>query len=304
MGKMTKKRKISIGLPILNGEKFIKKKIESLLTQNTVDCEIIISDNKSTDLTAKICKEYSLKDDRIQFFEQPKRILAIENFAFVLDKAKNEFFVWTAVDDFFQPGYLKKSIDILENNKNIVCSGCKLKLFGETTSKNEIERNDSFLKKILKKNLEKFGHMNMYPASGLYETRIREYIKNFRHNQIFYGVYRTEQIRQAFVKSDFYGQDGCTIFNLLKFGELNVLDENLMSVYDGGISRKGMIGLTKSLKYDKFNTIFPSYQFTKWCEKNLGSKIFLKNLGFFIKINFISEMSLLVDISRKILRIC
>ena len=56
----------------------------------------------------------------------------------------------------------------------------------------------------------------------------------------------------------------------------------------------------KTWKYNLFNTIFPMYQFTKWCIKNLGCLIFVKNIDFFIKMNLIAESSLLIDIIRKI----
>ena len=43
--------KVSIGMPIYNGEKFIRKALDSLLAQTFTDFELIISDNASTDRT-------------------------------------------------------------------------------------------------------------------------------------------------------------------------------------------------------------------------------------------------------------
>ena len=56
--------KISIGMPVFNGEKFLHKSLDSLLNQTHQDFELIISDNASTDSTADICKKYLKKDDR------------------------------------------------------------------------------------------------------------------------------------------------------------------------------------------------------------------------------------------------
>ena len=83
---------ISIGMPVYNGEKFLRNKIESLLNQTFQDFELIISDNGSTDLTYKICNEYTKKDKRIIYFQQKKNIGGWNNFLFVLEKAKNEYF--------------------------------------------------------------------------------------------------------------------------------------------------------------------------------------------------------------------
>jgi glycosyltransferase involved in cell wall biosynthesis len=292
--------KVSIGLPVLNGEKFIRKKLDSLLEQTFTDFEIIISDNASTDLTPKICQEYTNKDKRIKYFRQKEKVVGAENFGFVLQKAKYKYFLWTAVDDIILPQFIEKTVKILESNQKIACSSSKMKLIGKTTTELEIKPSDSVVKKKIKKIMKNFGQMNTYSASGPYERRVKEYIKNMRHNQIFYGIFRTNQIRQSFVSNPFYGQDGCTVFNILKFGELYVINEILMEVYDGGISRNGIIELTKTWKYNLFNTIFPMYQFTKWCIKNLGCLIFVKNIDFFIKMNLIAESSLLIDIIRKI----
>ena len=49
--------KISIGIPVYNGEKFIRKCIESVLQQTNRNFELIISDNASTDSSPEICKE-------------------------------------------------------------------------------------------------------------------------------------------------------------------------------------------------------------------------------------------------------
>jgi glycosyltransferase involved in cell wall biosynthesis len=292
--------KVSIGLPVYNGEKFIVKKIESLLAQTFKDFELIISDNASTDKSAKICKKYALTDKRIKNFNQSKNIGAGENFNFVLDKARGEFFLWSAVDDIILPTFIEKNIKILEINPNVVCSASKMKLYGEKTISLETKSNDTNFKNKMKKIQRDFGHMDTFPATGSYEKRIKEYFKNLRHNQIFYGIFRTNQIKQVNIRNPFLMSDACIILKILKFGELSVVNEVLMETYDGGISRKGMLGVIKHLNHKKIGTIFPYYNFTLWCFRNLSSKIFLKNLGFFIKVNCIGLFSIGIDVIRRI----
>ena len=62
--------KLNIGVPVYNGEKFIRKCLNSILNQTFTDFEIILSDNASTDSTTSICKEYAKKDSRILFLKQ------------------------------------------------------------------------------------------------------------------------------------------------------------------------------------------------------------------------------------------
>ena len=294
------KLKVSIGLPVYNGDQFIRKRLESLLSQTFTDFELIISDNASTDSTSKICKEFEKKDKRIKFFQQKKNIGPSANFDFVLQESKGDYFMWTAVDDIILPTFIEKNFQVLEKNPNIVCSVSKMKLFGETTDNLKPKSDDSMITKLFKKIKTDMGHLDTYPASGPYKKRIKEYLKNLPHNQIFYGMYRTDLIKKSHIRNSFLWCEGCTILNLLKFGELHVVEEVLFYVYDGGVSRKGMIAVSRQINQGVLDTILPYHIFTSWCMKNLDKKIFLKNLYFFIRINCMGIFSLFVDLLRRL----
>jgi glycosyltransferase involved in cell wall biosynthesis len=47
---------VSIGLPVYNGDAFVERALDSLCAQDYEHLEIIVSDNASTDNTAKICR--------------------------------------------------------------------------------------------------------------------------------------------------------------------------------------------------------------------------------------------------------
>ena len=57
----TKQVKLTIGIPVYNGEKFLEEKIRCILNQDFMDFELIISDNGSTDSTKEICKNFAMK---------------------------------------------------------------------------------------------------------------------------------------------------------------------------------------------------------------------------------------------------
>ncbi|WP_348231218.1 glycosyltransferase family 2 protein, partial [Salmonella enterica] len=59
--------KVSIGLPVYNGENYLKEAIESHLSQSYEDFELFLSDNASTDGTQDICEHYAKQDERIQY---------------------------------------------------------------------------------------------------------------------------------------------------------------------------------------------------------------------------------------------
>ena len=50
--------RMSVIIPVYNGEKYIEKTLESMVTQTVENFEVIIIDDGSTDTTAEICKKY------------------------------------------------------------------------------------------------------------------------------------------------------------------------------------------------------------------------------------------------------
>ena len=82
--------KVSIGLIVYNGGKYLKNAIDSFLNQTFKNFEIIISDNASTDDTKKICQEYARLTNRIKYVRQVKNQGAIFNFKHVLEHARGE----------------------------------------------------------------------------------------------------------------------------------------------------------------------------------------------------------------------
>ena len=57
---------ISIIIPVYNTETYLSTCIESILSQNFSDYEVLLIDDGSTDGSGAICDEYAKKDDRIQ----------------------------------------------------------------------------------------------------------------------------------------------------------------------------------------------------------------------------------------------
>ena len=58
--------KYSVIIPVYNSEKYLRKCIDSILAQKYKDFEIILVDDESKDLSAKICDDYAQKDNRVK----------------------------------------------------------------------------------------------------------------------------------------------------------------------------------------------------------------------------------------------
>lgn len=111
--------KVSIGLPVYNGEKFLAQAIESILEQTFIDFELIISDNASTDETARICAEFAARDPRIRFFRQERNLGAAPNHQFTFFEALGEYFKWSAHDDIMEPTWLERCVEVLDGHPEV-----------------------------------------------------------------------------------------------------------------------------------------------------------------------------------------
>ena len=113
---------ITIGLPAYNGEKTIKRTIDSILSQTVTNFKLIISDDGSTDSTPEICHKYEQKDKRIEYIQKKENKGWIWNWIFLAEKAYTKYFVWISQDDYWEPKFIEKNIDILEKKSEIVGS--------------------------------------------------------------------------------------------------------------------------------------------------------------------------------------
>ena len=61
------KPRVSVGMPVYNGDNYLAETLESIFAQTFQDFEVVISDNGSTDGTEAICRQYVAKDARVQY---------------------------------------------------------------------------------------------------------------------------------------------------------------------------------------------------------------------------------------------
>lgn len=127
--KIAMNMKVSIGLPVFNGENFLKQAIDSILSQTYEDLELIISDNASTDNTSKIVKSYN--DPRIRYYRNDTNKGAAWNYNRVFELAKGEYFKWAAHDDVLAPEFLQVCIEALEQNPAAVLSYPRVQIIDE-----------------------------------------------------------------------------------------------------------------------------------------------------------------------------
>ena len=114
--------RVTVGLPVYNGARYLRIAIEAILAQTYTDFEFLIVDNASTDETEAISREYAAKDDRIRYHRNEVNIGAPGNFNRTFRLAKGEFLKWTTSDDWVAPTMIEKCLAVLDEHPDgVIC---------------------------------------------------------------------------------------------------------------------------------------------------------------------------------------
>jgi glycosyltransferase involved in cell wall biosynthesis len=124
-------RRLSIGLAVYNGERYLAEALTALLSQTYADFELIIADNASTDKTESIARFFASKDQRVRYVRHPRNIGVSRNYQSVLDLARGELFRWAAADDLCAPTALERCVRMLDANPSCVLAYTKTRLIDE-----------------------------------------------------------------------------------------------------------------------------------------------------------------------------
>ena len=109
---------ISIIVPIYGVEKYIKKCIDSIISQSYVDIEIILVDDGSKDNCPYICDEYEQKDLRVKVIHKPNGGLVSARKAGI-NFASGEYVVYVDGDDWIDEDYIQNFVLHIRDNSNL-----------------------------------------------------------------------------------------------------------------------------------------------------------------------------------------
>lgn len=126
--------RVSIGLPVYNGERYLEDALKALLAQAFDDFEIIISDNASTDRTGEICRKYAAKDRRIRYYRNAHNLGAAPNFNQTVALSTGEYFKWACHDDLCLPEYLARCIEVLDRDPSVVLCHSRTRIIDDKGS--------------------------------------------------------------------------------------------------------------------------------------------------------------------------
>jgi glycosyltransferase involved in cell wall biosynthesis len=183
---MTPLPKVSIGLPVYNGERHVEDAIRSVVSQSFGDFELIISDNASTDSTGDICRGWAVRDRRIRYFRNPSNIGAAPNYHQVFRLARADLFKWSAHDDMLEPGFLESCVAAIDADERAVLA---------YTAARQVDGDGNRIGEI-----PRFSHV----VSSDPVERFREVVRNERLNLPIFGLIRAPALRATALPGSYH----------------------------------------------------------------------------------------------------
>lgn len=121
--KLEDERKITVIIPVYNVEDYVGRCIESVITQDYSNLEILLVDDGSKDNSGKICDEYAEKDSRIRVIHKENGGLSsARNIA--LEQMKGDYIFFIDSDDYIYPEILSSLLSAcIDYDADISCCG-------------------------------------------------------------------------------------------------------------------------------------------------------------------------------------
>lgn len=222
---------VSIGIPTFNRPESLRHAIGCISGQTYANLEIIISDNASPGTeTKRVVEECMACDSRVRYVRQTAVIGPFENFHFVLNAAKGEFFMWMADDDWRDPTFIESLLHELLTDGEAVLAFCDIVVFDECGNRRE-DFYRSYLPYLRKLTSDK---------QGIRLTRFFLQDEGLGKANLIYSLMRRSAITDVSLDSmlkryGFYGLDSLIVFTLLEKGRLRLVEGALYGCTVGNI---------------------------------------------------------------------
>jgi glycosyltransferase involved in cell wall biosynthesis len=209
--------RLSIGVPIYNGEAFLDGLLRNLQAQTFQDFEIILSDNASTDRTREICLDHSSSDARIRYSRNDRNLGANPNYNKVFSLSEAELFKWAAHDDLYGETFLELCVRHLDENPDAVLAHCDCLCIDDLGR--PFARGPSRTSFIDPRSGLVFDNDPVQLASG--HSAIQRFVDvlfKMNCNMPIFGVIRRAALKRTRLMRNFYGTDKLLLAELALLG--------------------------------------------------------------------------------------
>jgi glycosyltransferase involved in cell wall biosynthesis len=229
---------VSVGIPVYNGERYLREAVDAILAQTFKDFELILSDNASTDSTATICKEYAERDPRVRYFHQPSNIGAPRNYSFLVGCARGRYFKWSSSSDTCEPSMIERCVEVLDRDPGVVLCFGATRLIDSHGRPLRIYDGD-------------FGMCDPRPRDRY--TRLR---RDLALNNAQNGLVRLPALKRTRLVGAYVGSDLAMMAELALQGKVQLLPEVL---------------LNRRMAEDSFSSQLPDADRAKFIDPTSGS---------------------------------
>lgn len=210
---MTTAPRLTIGVPVFNGGKYIDDALRSIAGQDFDDMEVVVSDNCSSDSTEMICRDYADRDSRFRYVRHGQNRGGVWNVNYLVRVARGDFFKWSYYDDRLRPGYVQACMEALVSaGSGVVAAHSRVVVIDQDGDFLE-ERADSDL------GLE-------HPAP---HERVRRLLRQLA-GQLEFAVVRTDALRATRGIEPFIGSELALLTSLLIRGAAVQVPEQLLEL--------------------------------------------------------------------------
>ncbi|HEX7447203.1 MAG TPA: glycosyltransferase family 2 protein [Pirellulales bacterium] len=220
--------RVSIGVPVYNGQNYLAEALDCLRAQTFDDLEIVISDNGSTDRTEDICRAYAARDRRIRYHRQHSNRGAGWNFSEAFRLARGEYFKWAAHDDLCAPTFIERCVERLDADPGLVlCSARAAVIDAEGDSVGDDSPSDQahvdFQGVSLAMEAKRLRCVGSQRASRRY---LGVLVHSLRCYEVF-GLIRADAMRRTGLHRPYNGAEKVFLAELALLGRFAELDETL-----------------------------------------------------------------------------
>lgn len=241
--------KISVITPVYKVEKYLRKCVDSILSQTFSDFELFIVDDGSPDSCGVIADEYADKDKRVRVIHKKNGgAPSARNAGIAL--AKGDFLYFPDSDDWLEPTYLQELYDLaMKTNAQLVVSGYTMEYYENNTNQSysvSVPEQNYSNQDMVRKNLHNyFDNMMMaVPWNKLYRA---DYIKNksilfpnLKWDDLHFNMEVIMDIESVAISSSsgyhFFrsrqGSETTTVFDGLLYKKRKEQFEHILKVYD------------------------------------------------------------------------
>ena len=203
--------RVSLSLPVRNGERFLSQAIQSILDQSYSDFELLITDNASTDATEDICRQFMGRDSRIRYVRSTHDRGAAANFNLGFHKSSGEYFKWCAHDDLISPDYIAGCVQALDASPDAVLAHGDLIGIDENGAANG------------------YVEPQLPDLGGLSPTRrFRRLLTRHVLVAAVFGVYRRSALRRTSLHLPYYTSDCALLAEMALLGKFVRVPEAIL----------------------------------------------------------------------------